>query len=350
MDPIQSLIEQGAAQHVYSCAAYAIGTPDRLLKEGYAGCLGEGRAAAEQDTIYDLASVTKVLVTMAFMRLFEQGKVCLEDTVALYLPQYRGTNKETITLWQLLTHTSVLHGQAPLYRSAHTKEDLLEAIRQLPPRDNSTVEYSSQGFIVLGQVMEAIEDKALDQILQEQLFTPLNMEHTTYNPPAAWQSRIASTENCPWRGHVVIGQVHDENAVVLGGVAAHAGIFSNTQDLIQVARAMLTGRTPEGQRYLHEATIRLMTQDHTGAMKGTQLARGLGWQVKSAHRPSPFGDLFLAASYGHTGFTGTGIFIDPTRQLFTVLLTNRVHPTRHGSGIEHIRRTFNNLAVLLAEE
>lgn len=346
MSAIQELLERAAERHVFTCAAYCVGTPEGIIEQGYTGVLGLGRGAAGQDTLYDMASVTKPLVAMALMRLFEQGKFCLDDTVSDYLPEYAGGNKGDMTIFQLLTHTSVLHGQAPLFRSSHTRQDLLDAIRFLPPRDNSTVEYSSQGMIVLGEIMAAIEQKPLDQILEEQLFAPLGMADTRFNPPEEWARRIASTEDCPWRGHVVIGQVHDENAVVLGGVCGHAGIFSNTRDMAHVGEAMLTGCTPDGALYLHEATRELMTRNHTSGMN---LARGLGWQGRD-ERNSPFGDLFSPESYGRTGLTGTGIWVDPRRNLYTVLLTNRVHPTREGNGIARVRRIFNNLAVLMAED
>lgn len=346
MSRIIELLEQAASRHVFSCASYVVGTPECVVEQGVVGTLGIGRGPAAQDTLYDMASVTKVLVAMAFMRLFEMGKVCLDDTVAEYLPEYAGGNKADMTMRELLTHTSALHGQAPLFRSSHTKQDLLDAIRYLPPRPKGTVEYSSQGMIVLGQVMEAIEQKPLDQIMTEQLFVPLGMERTMFNPPQRLFDEIASTEDCPWRGHIVIGQVHDENAVVLGGVCAHAGIFSCTADMARAARAMLTGKTPDAKTYLHDATIRLMTRNHTQNMN---LARGLGWQLKD-EKASPFGDLLSDASYGHTGFTGTGVWMDPERGMYTILLTNRVHPTREGNAIARVRHIFNNLAVLAVEE
>ena len=346
MSRIEELLQQAATEGVFSCAAYAVGTPEEIIEKGSVGNLGIGRGPANTDTMYDMASVTKIMVAMAFMKLFESGKVCLDDTVADFLPEYKNNNKASMTIRELLTHTSALHGQVPLFRSAHTKEDLLESIHSLPPRPSGTVEYSSQGMIVLGQIMESIEGKPLDLILQENLFDPLHMKRSMYNPPKDLFDNIASTEDCPWRGHIIIGQVHDENAVIMGGVAGHAGVFSTADDMIRLAQAMLSGRTPDGNIYLHDATRSLMTKNHT---HGMNLARGLGWQCKD-EKASPFGDLFSDASYGHTGFTGTGVFIDPTQRLFTVLLTNRVHPSRDGNGIIHLRHVFNNLSVLTVED
>ena len=343
---IFELLSEAVQKKVFSCASYAVGTADALLERGDIGTLGIGRGPAERGTLYDLASVTKPLVALAFMRLMERGRVCLDDTVGDFLPAYRQSDKANITMRELLTHTSVLHGGVQLYRSCHTREDFLEAIRFLPARKNDTVEYSSQGMIVLGCVLEAIEQKPLDQIMQTELFDPLGMNNTLYNPPAALRDRIASTEDCPWRGRVLIGEVHDENAAVLGGVCAHAGLFSDAEDLTRVAQMMLTGRTPDGMRFLHDATRALMTQNHT---RGMNLARGLGWQLKDK-AASPAGDLLSENAYGHTGFTGTSIWMDPARDMFAVLLTNRVHPTREGEGIAHVRHVFHNLSVLSVED
>lgn len=344
-DRICSLLRAAIDEKVFTCASYLIGNKRRVLDQGTLGTLGIGRGEAPTSTIYDLASVTKVLAALAFMRLLEKGKACLDDTVSLYLPEYRGTNKADITLFQLLTHTSVLHGQTPLYLTCHDRQALLQAILALPPRKNDTVEYSSAGMIVLGRVMEAIERKPLDTILQDEVFSPLAMSDTLFNPPENLWPRIASTEDCPWRGHVVIGQVHDENAVVLGGVSAHAGAFSTALDLSQIARMMLTGCAPDGTPYLSDAARQVMTKNHTAGMN---LTRGLGWQLKDPVL-TPAGDLFSERSYGHTGFTGTSIWIDPEQSMYAVLLTNRVHPVRAGNGIVRVRHIFHNLAVLLAE-
>lgn len=346
MNLIMQHLQDSIDRKIFTGATYAYGTSTQILGTGYVGTLGIGRGPVDQDSLFDLASVTKVVVSVAFMHMFEEGKFSLDDTVAEYLPEYVGNPKAGMTIRELLTHTSFLHGQWQIFRTCRSKQDLLDAIRYQPPRPNQTVEYSSQGFIVIGQIMEAIEKKPLDVILQEHLFKPLGMDQTLFNPPESLFERIASTEDCPWRGHVVTGQVHDENAVIMEGVCAHAGLFSNTHDLALMAQALLSGRAKDGSVYLHRATREVMTQNHTPHM---QLARGLGWQCKD-DKLSPAGDLFSGKSYGHTGFTGTSIWMDPTRDLFAVLLTNRVHPSREGSGIVRVRRIFHNLVVLAAED
>lgn len=348
MDTIQKHLETCIAKEVFPGATYVYGTSKQVLGHGALGKLAPQRGPVNENTLYDLASVTKPLVTMAFMKMFEEGLVCLDDTIADYLPEYKGYELGKSSLYQLLTHTSKISGSVQLYRSCQTKEAFLDAIRHLPPRDNvhTPVMYSSQGMIVLGEIMAAIEQKPLDQILKERLLTPLQMQHTMYNPSAELIENIASTEECPWRGgQMVTGQVHDENAVVLGGVCAHAGLFSTAADLAKVCQAMLTGLDAEGKRYYYPATIQLMTKNHTA---GTNLARGLGWQCKDKTE-SPAGDLMSETSYGHTGFTGTSIWIDPERDLYAVLLTNAVCPKRGRGGMARARHIFHNLVVLEKE-
>ena len=347
MKELQKLIEQGAETGAYSCAAYEIGTSAGSLARGYAGRLGIGRGEASQETLYELASVTKPIVAVGFMRLLEQGRICLDDTVDRFLPAYRGYPKGSVSMYALLTHTSTVHGQVQLYHTCHSKEDMLLAVRSMPPRSLTplSVEYSSQGFMLIGEAVAAAAGMPLDQALATLVLEPLEMRNTCFNPPEALHARIASTEDCPWRGRMVVGQVHDENAVVMGGVAGHAGLFSDTQDLAKLCRAMLTGLAPDGARFLQPATLALMTRCHTA---GLNLARGLGWQMKDP-QGSPAGDLFSAASFGHTGFTGTSLWMDPTRDLYAVLLTNRVHPSRESNEIQHIRHVFHNLSALYAD-
>lgn len=338
MSRILELLEDGVRKKVFTGASYQIGTKERILEEGAAGTLGEGLETAAIDSLFDMASVTKILTALGFMKLLEEGKVCLGDTVGRYLKEYRNSEKSGITMYELLTHTSVIWGQVPLYQSCQTRKELLDSILYLPPRDRekTPVMYSSQGFIVLGEVMGRIADMPFHQVLKKYVFEPLEMENTCFNPGAHLKPRIAATEFCPWRNCRVIGQVHDENAVVMGGVCGHAGVFSNIPDMSKVARAMFS------ERYLPNSLIKLMAANHT---VGMNLARGLGWQCKD-HIDSPCGDLFSSRSFGHTGFTGTSIWMDPERDLYAILLTNRVYYSRNADEISHVRRVFHNLAVL----
>lgn len=348
MTRIDALLEGSAGRGAFSCATYSIGTSRGEIASGCMGCLGQGRGPAGMDTLFDLASVTKPIVAVAFMKLFEQGLVCLDDTIDRFLPSFRGHPQGKISMFALLTHTSSIHGQVQLYRTCRNKEEMLMGIQYMPPRDlvKPSVAYSSQGFIVIGEIIERITGMPLDEAMQALVFQPLEMDDTLYHPADALHEKVASTEDCPWRGHIVTGEVHDENAVVMGGVCGHAGLFAPAGDVAKLCQAMLSGKTPGGERYLMPATIKLMTKNHT---QGLNLARCLGWQGKDPVG-SPAGDLFSPISYGHTGFTGTSLWMDPARDLYAVLLTNRVHPSREGDEIIHIRHVFHNLAALYQDE
>ncbi len=348
MNRIDLLLQEGVRRGVFSCATYSVGTAKGEMLTGHMGTLGIGRGKAGPDALFDLASVTKPMVAVAFMKLFEQGAVCLDDTIDRFLPMFAGYPKGKIPMHALLTHTSAIHGQVQLYRTCRSKEEMLLGVLHMPPRDLTvpSVEYSSQGFMVIGEIVEKITGMPLDEAMRALVFDPLCMRDTLFNPPEALHSRVASTEDCPWRGHMITGEVHDENAVVMGGICGHAGLFAPAADVAKLCRAMLTGLAPSGARYLMPATIALMTRNHT---KGLNLARGLGWQGKDPHG-SPAGDLLSDASYGHTGFTGTSLWMDPSRDLYAVLLTNRVHPSRAGDEIVHIRHVFHNLAALCRDE
>lgn len=344
MDKICKLLESSREQRVFSGAAYEIGTLDRIIAQGHIGTLEWGGAPVSENSLWDIASITKVIVSLGAMRLFEAGELCLDDTVTRFLPEYAGTDKADITLFDLMTHTSGIPGQQPMYKQITTREGMLEGIRKLPLRfaRGTDVEYTSQGYIVLGTILEKVYGGGLDALLSLEVLRPLAMNETLYNPGPELHSQIAATEDCPWRGRIVKGQVHDENAVVLGGVCGHAGLFSCVHDLVNVCKAMLAEGYADGTRFLSPSTVALMSRNHTPHLK---LARGLGWMSKDLHN-SPAGDLFSRKAFGHTGFTGTSIWIDPERGLYAVLLTNRVHPSRQSEEIRRVRSVFHNLAVL----
>jgi CubicO group peptidase (beta-lactamase class C family) len=345
MSVISNFLNQAIQNGDIPSATYIVGTSAKVIAKGASGLLGEDRGNVKEDTLYDLASVTKPIVALAAMKLLQNGEISLDDTVDMYLDEYKKTSKGDITIYQLLTHTSKIYGRVELFRSADTKEKLFEAILNMPNREKNDVYYSSQGMMVLGFIIERISQKPLDEVMKEQIFEPLEMKTTMFNPPVQLFGNITSTEYCNWRNRTLIGEVHDENAFVLGGVCGHAGIFSNIVDLSKLCVAMLTAKTPKVESFLSPAVINLMTKNHTVNLN---LARGLGWMCKDKHN-SPAGDLFSDISYGHTGFTGTSVWIDPSRDLYAVLLTNRVHPTRENDKITKVRRIFHNLAVVLSE-
>lgn len=340
---INAFLTQCVEDGVFPGATWVVGSKDRVVDQGSVGVLGEGLGPTSLDTLYDLASLTKVIVTFALMRQFEEGKVRLLDRLDYFLPAYKGHPKGCITLFELLTHTSAIPGQLQLYRHAHTREDLLEAIRWQVPRVDSpkSVFYTSKGFILLGEVISTVDGKPLDEVVHERVLSPLGMYSTFYNPSPSLLDRIAPTEYCTWRKQIVRGQVHDENAVIMGGVSGHAGLFSTAQDVAIAARNMLTGEESWDNRLFSNETIRIMTVNHTHG-KGEN--RGLGFQIAGPDNAA--GDLMSESSFGHTGFTGTSLWICPIKGLYAVLLSNRIHPNRNNEGIFRARQVFHNMVIL----
>ncbi|MCY9661671.1 serine hydrolase [Paenibacillus chondroitinus] len=344
MSRITEFLQKARDEKTFSGAAYAIGNSDGIKEQGTVGTLIWDGPSVQLDSIWDLASVTKPIAILPLMVMLERGECYLDNGIAHFLPDYKDTDKANLTLRQLLLHTSGIPGQQPLYQTSPTKKELLAAVRNLPLRyaPDTDVEYSSQGFMILGEIIEAIAGDSLDAVLKQLVLEPIGMSQTLFNPGAHLHPRIAATEYCEWRSTTVIGEVHDENAVVMGGIAGHAGLFSTAGDMSKLCQAMLRlGETAEG-RFLQPETVRVMTNNQTSSLK---LARGLGWQAKDRH-DSPAGDLFSMSSYGHTGFTGTSIWMDPEDDVFAVLLTNRVHPTRTSTAIKRVRSIFHNLAFL----
>ncbi|GAA4208417.1 serine hydrolase domain-containing protein [Actinocatenispora rupis] len=343
-DGLAALLAAGRTARLYSGAAWSVGTADGPLDRGTLGTLAWDGPPVTADTRWDLASVTKPLVALAVLALLERGALGLDDPVGDHLPEYAGGEHAGVTVGRLLTHTSGLPGRQPLYRLHRTRPDLLAAVRALPLRTppGTAVEYSSAGFVVLGLVAEAASGLGLADLVAATVTGPAAMTDTGFVPPAADRERCAATEDCPWRGHVVQGSVHDENAEVLGGVAGHAGLFGPHTDLERLGIALLRNGSGDRGRLLSPRTVAVAGASHTD---GLTMRRGLGWQCRDAHG-SPAGDLFTADSYGHTGFTGTSLWIDPTLGRYAVLLTNRVHPSRDTPGFDRLRARFHTMAAI----
>jgi CubicO group peptidase (beta-lactamase class C family) len=342
IDRIEQVLRDAMAQRVFSCAAWSVGDAEGVAASGVIGAVAWDGAPADRDTWWDLASVTKPIVALAVMSLVQSGSLTLDDTVADHLPDYRDTDKAGITVRQLLTHTSGIPGQLPMYHWCHTREEMLAGIRELPLQfqPGTDVTYTSQGFIVLGLVAEAASGLPLDALVRQRVTEPAGMGRTRFGLPVEVRPQAAATEDCPWRGRVVQGTVHDENAEVLGGVAGHAGLFAPLADLESLAGMLCGGGRNEDAVVLSRATVAVMTAPATDHLR---LRRCLGWQGRDG-TSSPAGDLAGPNTYGHTGFTGTSIWIDPDAGRYVVLLTNRVHPTRRGMQIARVRRLVHNVA------
>ena len=295
-----------------------------VLERGYGNLSWSGKnAVVPARTIYDLASLTKVVATTTgIMVLFDEGKLRLEDPVSKFIPGFTGGAKDDITVQQLLEHRSGLPAGRELWRIAMTPDEARRAIIETPLEcsPGTCLIYSDLGADLLGFVIEAASGQRLDNFLQQRVFSPLGMTETFFRPHWTLRDRIAPTELTPPRGYPLRGEVHDENAFVLGGVAGHAGLFSTATDLAVFAQMMLNGGQLNGVRVVADSTVSIFTARTT-----SRGSRALGWDTCS---DDACGKYLSGKSYGHTGFTGTSLWIDPERDLFVILLTNRVHAAR----------------------
>ncbi|AXB45696.1 serine hydrolase domain-containing protein [Amycolatopsis albispora] len=290
------------------------------------------------DTIFDLASISKLFTSLAVMQVVETGQVDIDEKVATYLPEFGVNGKECITVRQLLTHTSGLEPFLPLWRDWPDKAARIKAVMDVKPvyEPGSTYKYSDLNLITLGVLVERITGQPLDVRVREGITEPLGMVDTGYNPPAEKLDRIAATEfmTVPDRG-MIRGQVHDENAWSLGGVAGHAGVFSTAADLSVLGQAVLNGGAYGGKRILRQDTVRQMLTDYNQDFPGN--AHGLGFELDQLWY---MGGLTSPGTAGHTGFTGTSLVIDPASRSIAILLTNRVHPTRTWGSINAAREAW----------
>jgi CubicO group peptidase (beta-lactamase class C family) len=292
------------------------------------------------DTVFDLASLTKPLATAtSILLLIEQGKLGLTDRVTRHLPAFAQNGKDKITLEQLLLHTSGLIADNPVSDYKDGRKKALEPICQLKPitEPGTKFRYSDVNFIVLGELVERVSGLALDAFARKYVFEPLGLRETTFKPGKELAERAAPTQKR--EGRWMRGEVHDPRAYLLGGVAGHAGLFSTADDLAVFAEMILQRGTYAGKRILKPETVRLMTTPRT--VPGGQ--RALGWDVKTSFS-SNRGEGFSEKSFGHTGFTGTSIWIDPKSETAVIFLSNRVHPDGKGQ----INRLRGRVASLVA--
>ncbi|WNQ13353.1 serine hydrolase domain-containing protein [Paenibacillus aurantius] len=308
-----------------------------------AGSVGGGTEAGRPvvpETIYDCASLTKVVVTLPLvLMLLEEGKLHLNEPVCRFLPEFGANGKESVTVRQLLSHTSGLPAFFNLHGNGWPPERMWQEIAELRLEDvpGSRMVYSDIGFIVLGRLIAVLMKKPLDQAARERLFQPLGMTDTGFCPGPELHARLAPTEFDEKLGRPKLGEVHDENAYAFGGVSGHAGLFSTAGDLAKYARMWLGGGELDGTRVLSPASVEAAARSWTGTLPAN---RGLGWTLKGDPWDAS-GDLFSERSYGHTGFTGTSLWIDPQRDVFAVLLTNRVHYGRDKS-VVRLRVCYHN--------
>ncbi|MGC2819002.1 MAG: serine hydrolase [Candidatus Sulfotelmatobacter sp.] len=330
LNNVDRVIEQAIHDGNIPGAVLLVGHNGRVIyRKAYGNrALEPRREPMTLDTIFDLASLTKVIATTtAVMQLVEEGKVRLNDPVAKYLPEFAQNGKDDVTLRQLLTHYSGLAPDLDLKMPWEGKDTAYRMAFAETPQDppGSRFSYSDINFIVLGALVERVSGESLDEYCQRHIFLPLKMMHTRFLPPAAWRAKIAPTQYDE-NEHMLRGVVHDPTARRMGGVAGHAGLFSTADDLAKFAQALLNG----GGGILSPLSVEKMTQPEQPP--SAPVLRGFGWDIDSPFS-SNRGDLLPIGSYGHTGFTGTSIWIDPTTQTYIILLTNAVHPRGKGNAI-----------------
>jgi beta-glucosidase-like glycosyl hydrolase/CubicO group peptidase (beta-lactamase class C family) len=331
------VVANAVAGRAFPGAVLAIGKDGALVHLEAYGRLSydPGSPAVRPDTLYDLASLTKVVVaTTAALVLADQGKMDLDRPVAAFLPEFRGRSKERVTVRDLLTHSSGLDWWAPLYKELRGKAAYVRhiAASDLVYEPGTRSLYSDLGFILLGEVLERVAGRDLASFAREEILGPLGMGDTLYRPGPELLPRIAPTEDDPWRGRMLRGEVHDENAFAMGGVAPHAGLFGTASDLARFAQMWLW----HGVYDHHRFAARTLVERFSAVAGVPGSTRALGWDTPSPEGSSA-GTLLSRRSFGHTGFTGTSLWIDPERRLFVVLLTNRVHPRRDNDAIQAVR-------------
>jgi serine-type D-Ala-D-Ala carboxypeptidase len=326
LDAIERVVQRGIKAGGYPGASVVVGRRGYIVfQRGYGrqSWNDQSPEVTPDGTIYDLASVSKVVgTTAAAMALFDEGRLSLDAPVAQYVPSFAdGSAKDRVTVRHLLTHTSGLPAGRDLWRIAFTPMEARAAVLSTTLRCEPGVcyNYSDLGMDVLALVLEEAAGESLDTYLARKVFGPLGMTDTWYRPPNELRFRIAPTELTPPRGYPLRGEVHDENAYILGGVAGHAGLFSTASDLAVFSQMMLNRGTYSGARIFADSTVQLFTRRSSGT-------RGLGWDTCAGMHGC--GDYMGPSAFGHIGYTGTSLWIDPERELFVILLTNRVHAAR----------------------
>jgi len=342
-DSLQRILDVARADSAFPGAVAIVGTSQGVLATVATGTIDwRPSAGAGAETIWDLASLTKVVaMTSAMMRLVDSGLVSLDAPVQTYLPEWKAEGAERVTVRHLLTHSSGLPSWRPLYKETTHREAAIDLVFATAPdtAPGARMVYSDLGAILLGLLVERVSGQPLDRFAETEVFAPLGMHSTGYRPDPRLLASIAPTEFDPWRQRQVRGEVHDENAFRLGGVSAHAGLFSTATDLARIARMYLGAGMLDGERHFSETVI----QAFTAPQNPTLGNRALGWEKPTGRNSA--GTRLSERAFGHTGFTGTSMWMDPERDVFVILLTNRVNPTRENRKVFAVRSAVADAAV-----
>jgi beta-N-acetylhexosaminidase len=342
---VDSIMSEGITEPVFPGGVLCIGYKGKLI---YKKAFGRFTYDTSSDrmtsnAIFDLASLSKVIgTTTAAMILFDQGKLSLDKKVMDYLPDFGNNGKEKITIRNLLLHNSGLPAFIPFYKSYSSSREVITSIMNMRPEYSvgSKYIYSDLGMIVLQKVIEKISGLSLDKYLEVNVFDPLNMKNTMYNPLPELRNKCVPTEiDNYWRMRLLQGEVHDETASLLGGVSGNAGLFSTAGDLAVFLQMMLQDGKYDSLQIINPSTVKEWTKKQSDKSE-----RGLGWDTKS-EKNSSAGNLFSMDSFGHTGFTGTSVWVDKDRDLFVILLTNRIYPSRNNIKINRFRPEIQDAII-----
>jgi CubicO group peptidase (beta-lactamase class C family) len=353
LKPAYDVLDRAVADGAFPGGVLAVGWNNEVAVHPFGRLSSDPKSpAVRADTIYDVASLTKPIVTTtAIMSLVQRGDLELDAPVVRFLPEWaKAANSDPNPTWRakvtvrmLLLHDSGLPAHRDFFKDAKGREAVLAQVMAEPlvHEPGTQVDYSDIGFILLGEIIERLTGESLDETARD-IFAPLRMTDSLFNPPKSLRSRIAPTENdSVYRKRLLQGEVDDENAWAMGGVAGHAGLFSTASDIAAFSQMLLNGGIYGHSRMLRRSTVQQFTFRHAIG----DSARALGWDVPV--QPSSSGEYFFEKSFGHLGFTGTSLWIDPERNLFVILLTNRVNPTRANEKIRQVRPALHD-AVLQA--
>ncbi|MCA9410326.1 MAG: serine hydrolase [Candidatus Omnitrophica bacterium] len=343
---LDSILQEATDKKQVAGAEAMVLLGDSIVYHGTAGFIQKvpQPVPMHEETLFDLASLTKmVATTTSLMILCDRGEIALNDPVAKHLKDFDREGYRDITIWNLLTHTSGLPHLVGFYEKYRGKVIYRRHLFDLPMKSKPGEKrvYSDTGFMVAGWVVEAVSGKRLDKFAEENIFQPLGMNRTYFNPPYHEWTDTAATELCPWRGEVMRGEVHDENSYSLGGISGHAGLFSTVSDLAIFCRMMLQGGEWNGVRLLKQETVERMLTPQKIPDENYQ---GIGWWLQE-ERGQKVGSLISDKTFGHTGFTGTSLWMDPDYDLTVILLTNAIHPNRKDAERTPVRQAFHRVVA-----
>ena len=338
---LHSAVEMGIDRGVYPGAVLVVGTSEAIIEShGFGNFTWDaGSKVPDSDsTLFDLASLTKVVATTAaVMRLVETDRLDLDSRVSEFIPEFTGEGKERVTVRQLLDHSSGMRSFLSLPDMVEDATAARGAVLEEPLRftPGRGVIYSDLNIMILGWVIEAVTGESLGEFARAEIFEPLHMMDTQFRPSRSLRGRIMPVGL--WRGHVIAGELHDQNAVILGGVSGHAGLYSTGSDLARFAQEMLKAGLGRTSQLFSEETVLQFTARRSGD-------RALGWEMNDTTSTGHTGQFLSPSAYGHGGYTGGSIWIDPGRDLFVILLTNRVFAPRTGRSISALREIRGEVA------